>query len=110
MSTIIRYRGDTAPDRFAIISDGVAANITGSTFELTVDSLKDPLNTATQLYSLVGTITNGAAGYLEFAPNSTQANQTPGRYYYDVQMTDGTGAIRTVVKGAYKYAQDITKV
>lgn len=106
---ITRYRGDTAPDQFTIQRDGVALDITGCTFKLTVNSEKDPTSTSTQLFSLTGTITSAVAGQVEFAPNGTQADQTPGDYYYDVQMTDTTGAIRTADKGRYRFKQDITK-
>lgn len=109
MSTISRYRGDTAADQFTIKRDDVVVNLTGSSFKLTVDATKDPTNTATQLYSLTGTITSAVNGEVEFAPDATQADQTPGDYYYDVQMTDGTGAKLTIQKGRYRYKQDITK-
>lgn len=109
MTTITRYRGDTAADQFTITRSGVAVNISGCTFKMTVNSEKDPTSTATQLFTVNGTITSAVAGEVEFAPNSTQADQLPGRYYYDVQMTDGTGAIRTAHKGVYRFVQDITK-
>jgi hypothetical protein len=90
--------------------DGAVVNISGCTFKLTVNSLKDPPSTATQLFTVDGVITSAVAGEVEFSPTSLQADQTPGRYYYDVQMTDGAGAIRTVYKGVYRILQDITKV
>lgn len=89
--------------------DGAAVNITGCTFKLTVNSEKDPTDITTQLFTVTGTITNATGGEVEFAPSSLQADQAPGRYYYDVQMTDGTGAIRTAAKGVYRFIQDITK-
>jgi hypothetical protein len=107
--TITRYRGDTAPDQFTITRDGVAVDITGYAFKLTVNSNDDPTDTADQLYSLTGSITDAAAGYVEFAPTAMEADQTPGEYYYDVQQTDDLGAILTVAKGRYRYKQDITK-
>jgi hypothetical protein len=107
---ITRYRGDTAPDQFTIKRDNAAVNIAGCSFKLTVNSEKDPTNSLSQLFSLTGSITSAPLGYVEFAPNATQADQLPGRYYYDVQMTDASGAIRTVSKGSYRFLQDITKV
>lgn len=109
MNTIVRYRGDTAPDQFTIKQDGVVVNITGCTFALTVNSLKDPVDAVTQLFSLTGLVTGGPAGQVQFSPNATQADQSPGDYFYDVQMTDTTGAKRTVDKGRYRFKQDITK-
>jgi hypothetical protein len=107
--TINRYRGDTAPDQFTITRDDVAVDITGYTFKLTVNSESDPTDATNELYSLDGSITDAAAGYVEFAPTAMEADQTPDEYYYDVEMTDDLGAILTIAKGRYRYKQDITK-
>jgi len=40
---------------------------------------------------------------------SGQADQVPGVYYFDVQMIDGAGRIRTIALDKYTYTQDITK-
>lgn len=109
MNTIVRYRGDTAPDQFTIKRDGVVLDITSCTFALTVNSLKDPVDITTQLFSLAGTVTSGTLGQVQFSPDATQADQLPGDYFYDVQMVDTTGAKRTVDKGRYRFRQDITK-
>jgi hypothetical protein len=109
VNTIIRYRGDTAADQFTITRDGSVVDITGCTFKLTVNSQKDPTTTINQMFSLVGTVTNGAGGLVEFAPDATEADQAPGDYYYDVEMTDAIGAILTADKGRYRFLQDITK-
>jgi hypothetical protein len=109
MTLITRYRGDTAPDQFTITRDGTAVDITGCTFELSVNSEKDPVDITSQLFSVAGTITAAASGEVEFAPSAVEADQTPGRYFFDVEMVDGTGAIRTVTKGVYRFVQDITK-
>lgn len=109
MSVITRYRGDTAADQFTITRDGVAVDITGSTFKLTVNTEQNPTDITNQLLSVTGTITDAAAGQMEFAPSALEADQTPGDYYYDVQMTDASGGIRTIIKGRYRFKQDITK-
>lgn len=109
MVAITRYRGDTAPDQFTITRNGAAVDIVGCTFKLTVNSEKDPVDIANQLFSLTGSITNAAAGEVEFAPTDVEADQPPGRYFFDVEMTDATGAIRTAVKGVYRFLEDITK-
>lgn len=110
MTDITRKRGDTYADEFTIKSaaTGAAINITGYTFLLTVDPTKAPTTNAANLYQLTGTILDAAAGRVEFAPNSTQANQV-GTFYFDVQMVDGAGRKRTIDSGKYKYEQDITK-
>lgn len=109
MATITRYRGDTAPDQFTVQRDGVAVDITGCTFKLTVNSEQNPVDITNQLFQLTGTITNAALGQVEFSPTALQADQLPGRYFYDVQMTDTGGGIRTATKGSYRFKEDITK-
>ena len=110
MTDITRKRGDTYADEFTIrsASTGAAINITGYTFLLTVDPKPNPTDALANLYQLTGTIVDAAAGRVEFAPSSTQANQV-GAFYYDVQMVDGASRKRTIVSGKYKYEQDITK-
>lgn len=111
MTIITRRRGDTYADEIIVTSEvtGAAMNVTGYTFKLTVDPSKAPADGTTKLYEVVGTIVDGPAGKVEFAPTEQQANQTPGTYYYDIQMTDGNGRKRTIALDKYVYQQDITK-
>lgn len=108
MSTIIRYRGDTAPDQFS-----VPYIITGFTFRMTVDTRQDPDDDSTLVYELAGVITdedNVGVGEFEFSPDATQADQDPAVVlYYDVEQTDAAGKIKTIDKGKIKYKQDISK-
>lgn len=109
MTEITRYRGDTVPDQFTLTdADGNAVNITGYSFTMTVDSLKTPPDNSTLQYTLTATITNAAAGEFEFAPSAVQADLV-GKFWYDIQMVDGGGAIQTLDKDRYIYTQDITK-
>lgn len=110
MTDIVRKRGDTYADEFTIksASTKLPLNITGYTFLLTVDPASNPTSSASNLYQLVGTILDAAAGRVEFAPSATQADRV-GSFFYDVQMVDGAGRKRTIVSGKYKYVQDITK-
>lgn len=109
MNTIIRYRGDTAADQFTIKRSGVVVDLTGCTLKLTVNSEKDPVDDTNQLFSVDGVVTSAVNGQVEFAPDGTQADQNPGDYYYDIQLTDADGAILTADKGRYRFKQDITK-
>ena len=61
------------------------------------------------MYQLTGTILDATAGRVEFAPSALQADQTPGTYYYDLQMVDGVGRKRTIALDKYVYTRDITK-
>lgn len=110
MGTITRYRGDTAADEFTIQDEaGQPVNITSCSFILSVNTLKNPPDGTTELFRVTGTILDAPNGVVEFTPSSLQANQSPGKYFYDVQMTDAGGRIRTIDKGLYKFLQDITK-
>lgn len=107
------YRGDTYPVEYTIKdkTTGLAINITGYTFTMTVNADKDPPGTDTtnQLFTVPGSITDAGNGKVEFTPTSTNTDQEAGTYYYDVQMVDGSGNIRTVVKAKFKVTYDITK-
>lgn len=110
MTAITRRRGDTYADEIIIKSKTtkLPIDITGYTFVMTLDPEKAPVSSANNLYSLVGTIVDAAAGRVSFAPSALQADQL-GAFYYDVQMIDGNLAKRTVVLDKYTYTQDITK-
>jgi hypothetical protein len=110
LSDITRVRGDTYADEFVFRNKktGQPLDLTGYSLKMTVDPLKDPVDAAANLYQLAGTITDAVGGKVEFSPTATQADQV-GSYFYDVQMIDALGRIRTAVTGKYKYVQDITK-
>lgn len=111
MTIITRKRGDTYADEITITSEatGTAVDITGYTFKMTLDPSRAPIDGTTKIYEVIGTITNGPAGKVEFVPTLTQSDQIPGNYYYDIQMTDGVGRKRTIALDKYVYQQDITK-
>lgn len=105
---INRIRGDTYADRFLAEVDGVAVDITGCSFKLTLNTQRNPIDISNQVYQLTGIVTSPESGIVEFAPDSTQADLT-GLFYYDIQMIDGNGVKRTPVKDVYVYEEDITK-
>jgi len=112
MSTITRRRGDTYADEINVTSatTGEPIPITGYSFIMTLDPEKAPATAANNLYQITGEIIgDGTAGRVEFAPTPLQADQTPGTYYFDIQMVDGAGRKRTIALDKYVYTQDITK-
>lgn len=110
MTDITRKRGDTYSEVFSLTSTATRKplNLTGYSFKLTVDENKAPADASTKLFEIAGTILDAAGGKVEFAPSAPQADHV-GSYFYDVQMIDGAGRIRTVVTGKFKFVQDITK-
>lgn len=110
MTDITRPRGDTAADLITVQnSAGVAIDISGFTFVLTVNSLENPPDSTTEIYSIAGVILVALSGTVEFVPLTANANQLPAIYFYDIQMTDDVGRIKTIDKGKYTYTQDISK-
>ena len=110
MTDLERKRGDTYADEFVVKSEttGLAIDITGFTFKLTVDPSQAPIDTANNIFSIVGVITNGVGGIVAFAPTTGNADNV-GNYFYDAQYTDAGGKIRTFDKGKYDMIQDIAK-
>jgi hypothetical protein len=103
-------RGDTTPWTFTILkADGVTPeNITGFSYLLTVDPSDEPADAVDNLFSLTGTVTDGPNGVVQFELSVAQADNF-GEFFFDLQQTDGASKIRTIVKGAWEFKQDITK-
>lgn len=107
---ITRYRGDTLGDKFVVTSDGTTpVDITLYSARLTINAVKDPSVTDTPLYTLVGTAVDPVNGVFLFEPSALQADQVPGKYYYDVELTTPAGKIVTIAKGSYIFKQDVSK-
>jgi len=108
---INRIRGDTYADQFLVknVNTGDVVNLAGCSAILTLNREKNPENTTSQVYQLTGVFDEDTStGLIDFSPNSTQADLV-GLFYYDVQLTDANGIVRTIAKDAYLYEQDITK-
>jgi len=107
------YRGDSWPKGFTLKdkATGAALDITGCTFTMTVDPEKEPADNTNNLFSVAGIISGDPTeGKVTFTPTEVNTDQTPGKYYYDIQGEGGVlGTKRTVVKDVFKITQDITK-
>jgi len=108
MTTIERKRGDTYPMHFTIKSNGVPLDITSCAFKLTVDPQKDPVDAVNNLFSLTGVLESPLTGLVRFDVGTLQANHL-GKFFYDLQMIDAAGYIRTIEKDKFNFVQDITK-
>jgi len=104
-------RGDSDAKGFVVQdSAGVAIDITGFSFKKTVNSERDPADQVNEAFTIVGVIGVPTAGTVSFAPTTVDTNITPGIFFYDIEQTDGSGRIKTIIKGKCLIVQDITKV
>ena len=107
------YRGDSYPINILIKnkSTGQPIDLTGYSFLLTCSSVKDPVDTSSQLFQVDGVIPDQTTntGEVVFTPSETDTAIDPGKYFYDIEMTDPVGNIRTIAKYKFNILQDITK-
>lgn len=106
---ITRTRSDTYP--FTVTfrdGTGELVDLTGASFILTVNAEEDPTVSEEAEFTLVGVIDAPLTGVVEFTMSESDANRF-GLFYYDIQMTDAQGYIRTMMRGPFEIHQDITK-
>ncbi len=116
---IERARGDTFAfvlfffDKKVFEDTGVkqAVDLTGNTFELTVNTSPAPVAgvpapTFTNVPVLFGA---GTDGKIQITLSTSEADQTPSTYFHDIEAIDGGGLIRSLAKGQWVVVQDITK-
>ena len=109
--TICWGRGDSSAKGFIIQdSAGVAIDITGFTFKLTVNSDKAPPDQTDEQFSIAGVIGVAANGTVSFAPTTVDTDIAPATYFYDIEQTDSGGSISTLIIAKALIVQDITKV
>ena len=108
---ICRTRQDDFPIRMTLTdSAGVAIDVTGFSFKFTVNTLENPPTpTTTEVFQSVGTIITALSGIIEFPLSVSDADQTPATYFFDAQLTDAAGKLKTFAKGKYVISQDVTK-
>lgn len=104
-------RGDTLRWTFQILADDgtTPVDVTGFSFRLAVDPSPEPADATAQLFVLTGAILTPASGIVAFEMSPAQANQLPGIYFYDLEMTDAGTRVRTILKGQFRIDQDVTK-
>lgn len=106
---LVRFRGDTYADTFVVFdnSTGLPLDVTGCNFRLALSTKKNPTPTDPRVYTITGQAIQPTSGIVYFAPSSIQADRT-GFFYYDMEMTDSNGIVRTLISSSYVYTQDIT--
>ena len=110
MSDVItRKRGDDY-SIFLELSDGanVPILLTGTSAVMSVSSKREP-TTAAYTFQITGSIYGAdVGGVYEFSFDASAADNV-GKFYYDVELTDSGGKIRTVGDGIIIFKQDIGK-
>lgn len=113
---LFRTRGDTRD--FVLIvngSDGNPQSVIGWTGLMTITSEANPTDASTQIFQATGTPDPASPEpvgrfVFDFSAFASQSPQLiPGKYFYDVQLTDNASKISTVLKGKYEIGQDRTK-
>lgn len=87
-NAIFRRRGDTYAIELTVTNQaGVPQNISGKRYVLTANSVENPEDASSELFQLVGEITDYENGEVEFPMTDEQANHV-GHFHYDVEETD----------------------
>lgn len=112
MTVITRYRGDTYPIKIQIFNRQTRqpVDITGMSAILSVSTRQNP-TASPDVFSSVGIPQSPTVdGVFHFPITASQANNLSIRtHYYDVQVTDAMGEVRTIEKDEFRVIQDITK-
>ena len=109
MSTITRKRGDDY-SIFLELTDSANAPIllTGTSATLSASTEREP-SAANYVFQIVGVVYGiDADGVYEFIFDANKADNI-GKLYYDIELTDSGGKIRTVDDGVIIFKQDIGK-
>lgn len=110
------FRGDTATHLLTFKDEnGDAYPLTGLTLTITCNSERNPsaaditAGDAIEYWSVTMTAVSASGGTATFALDATQADMTPGTYYFDVEAVDGGALKKTLAKGPFIVEQDINK-
>ena len=106
------YRGDSFPIELTLTNketeDPIPLN--GYSFLFTVNAVENPEDDSEQIFQVIGVLdADPTTGKVSFTPTTTDTDLSVDIYYYDIQMTDGSGNIRTIAKHKFKITMDITK-
>lgn len=111
----MRATGDTWPiDLRLTDAEGTAIDISGYTLEMSVNEAENPDDPeGTNLFTITGSIVNASDGRFRFAVSEGNAALLVplaggAAYWYDVQVTDGDGAITTIMKGRLPVTGSLT--
>ena len=103
-------RGDSYPLDFVLVDPaGSPLDLTGCTVVLTVSTEAEPEDDTAQICKVAGVFADDpTTGVVSFTP-TTADTAVVGAYYYDIQVTDADGHVRTPIKSTLAITQDISK-
>lgn len=112
---ITATRGDTFTLTVPVTSSGTAVNLTGYKAYFTVkpsinvtDNTNDDASALLQI--TVASVSNPTAGIITFSATATTMSAiTPGSYFYDIELIDGSGNVTTIGPGPFILNGDITR-
>jgi hypothetical protein len=108
MGEIKRFRGDTIRMGAVVKQNKKVMNVDGCTFKLTVDERENPTDSTTRKFQSIASIVDAAAGKISFSFVPSDVDFV-GEFFYDFEMTNIDGEIKTLDKGTFIFEQDITK-
>lgn len=105
------YRGDNPSYSFTVTNGGVAVDITGFVFFLTIKPAFDADDTdAAAVVSETWTVPAGADATNGLTSVTISlADVDPGDYFWDVQMKDASNNIKTLIVDNYRVVDDVTR-
>lgn len=91
-------------------STGTPINITGYTAALQLRSLPSDPTAALSLSTNAGITITGATGLVEVHATAAQTgNLVAGTYYYDLEITSGTGVVTRLIQGQAVVSPQVTR-
>jgi len=104
-------REDSFPFTFTLEQPaGTPIDLTGSTFLLTVATAPGGVEGGgLELFSVAHSNTPGVSGVVEFTPSQANMDEAEADYFFDVQWTDASANVRTVIAGGFAMGPQVTQ-
>ena len=103
------FRGDDNSITLNFKQAGVAVNITGWTIFFTVKTKIEDTDDNAVLKKDVTSHTDAVNGITTVTWTDEDCDDLAGVYHYDIQYKDGSGLVKTVMKGRITFEEDVTR-
>ncbi len=98
-------RRDSFTYGFILKQNGSEIDLTGSTFVHAVNPVED--GSGSDLFSIAQSNVPTTNGLVQFTPSIANLTGTAGDYFHDVQWTNASADVRTVISGKFTLGKDI---